>query len=153
MHIHWHNYEYTLHDNWMVHFDVHKCRCGSEKIKTGNGYSPYRFYPSPKQIKDVIGRDITKMLAQSNTNEIIKQLMADEFEKLIGEEIRIVQKVLLDALIDLFTNPPAQIGAAEDLHLNMWQIKKMLELTDEQLAELDEETKNELRQKLKEWKK
>ena len=69
MHLHWHNYEFTLHDNWMVHFDVHKCRCGSEKVKTGDGYSPYRFYPSNNQLKDVLGRDINDLISAQTHKE------------------------------------------------------------------------------------
>lgn len=61
-HIHWHDYDLTLVENWLFHFDVHKCRCGSVKIKNGKGYSPYRFYPSLKQMKDAIGRDVNSML-------------------------------------------------------------------------------------------
>lgn len=61
-----------------------------------------------------------------------------------SEQIRIVQRVLLEAIVDLFASPPAEIGAKEDLHLHMWQIEKMLELTDDILAELDEETKARL---------
>ena len=40
-----------------------------------------------------------------------------------------------DALIDLFVNPPAELGAAEDMHLHPWQIKNMIL---ESLNHLDE---------------
>ena len=71
-HIHWHNFDYTLHDNWMMHIDVHKCRCGSVKIKTGEGYSPYRFYPSGKQMVDAIGRPISELLATKSNIRGVK---------------------------------------------------------------------------------
>lgn len=61
-----------------------------------------------------------------------------------NEEIRVVQKVLLNAIVDLFAYPPVEVGAYEDIHLHLWQIEKMLELTDSMLAELDEKTKLKL---------
>lgn len=54
--------------------------------------------------------------------------------------IRAAQYVLLESIIDLFTNPPAEMGPAEDLRLSPFQIAEMLQFTDSQLAELDDET-------------
>lgn len=61
-----------------------------------------------------------------------------------SEEIRIVQRVLLEAIVDLFANPPIEVGAKEDLHLHMWQIEEMLKLDDNTLSELDDETNERL---------
>lgn len=59
--------------------------------------------------------------------------------------IRVVQRVLLDSLIDLFKNPPSEFGAGEDMHFHTWQIIKTLDLSDEHLADLDAETIKQVR--------
>jgi len=61
----------------------------------------------------------------------IEALISDQVAKARIDSI----KDYADALIDLFVNPPVEVGAAEDIHLHPWQIKNMIL---ESLNHLDE---------------
>ena len=65
--------------------------------------------------------------------------MVDKLYKLISDQVAKARidgiREYADALIDLFVNPPAELGAAEDMHLHPWQIKNMIL---ESLNHLDE---------------
>lgn len=73
-------------------------------------------------------------LTVGGANEVVK-----EIEGLIAHQVREARidgiREYADALIDLFVNPPAELGAAEDMHLHPWQIKNMIL---ESLNHLDE---------------
>lgn len=59
MHVHWHKYELTIAQlGDFQYFDNYKCRCGSNKVKQGFGWSPHTF-----DLKDVLGRPIEELLS------------------------------------------------------------------------------------------
>lgn len=69
----------------------------------------------------------------------IRKLISDQVAKARIDSI----KDYADALIDLFVNPPVEVGAAEDIHLHPWQIKNMILESLNHLDELNGVNNNE----------
>jgi len=71
--------------------------------------------------------------------------MVDKLYKLISDQVAKARidgiREYADALIDLFVNPPAELGAAEDMHLHPWQIKNMILESLNHLEELKGDNK------------
>lgn len=61
----------------------------------------------------------------------------EEVLDFVSEAVNKARLDTVDAIIDLFDNPPHEVGAAEDLHYHTHQVVKMLEGCKEHLVELE----------------
>lgn len=63
IHVHWHKYLSTLYENYLMHFDVRECRCGSLKFTSGYGYSRDKeYYELKRSLEQARKTDIHKLL-------------------------------------------------------------------------------------------
>ena len=102
---------------------LHKIGTDINKVYSSNPVGPWCMNHYFKLIKgECVGCE---------AKQAIQALISDQVAKARIDGIR----EYADALIDLFVNPPAELGAAEDMHLHPWQIKNMIL---ESLNHLDE---------------
>ena len=96
--------------------------------------------------KDIINYDFVEIVDNKELKRCLlieqanfRKYMLDQIPKikqLFQELAENSVNVYAEALIDLFTNPPAEYGAAEDLHFHTHQIKKMIKESVKHINEL-----------------